>query len=47
MFAQLVTETILGALTGYITNDTAIRSLFKPNGVIEKTRAGRGIIFNL
>ena len=38
MFAQLVTETILGALTGYITNDTAIRSLFKPNGVIEKTR---------
>jgi len=38
MFAQLITETILGALTGYITNDTAIRSLFKPNGVIEKTR---------
>ena len=38
MISQLITETILGALTGYITNDTAIRSLFKPNGIIEKTR---------
>ena len=38
MLSQLITETILGALTGYITNDTAIRSLFKPNGVIEQTR---------
>ncbi len=38
MLAQLLTETLLGALTGYITNDTAIRSLFRPGGVIEKTR---------
>ena len=38
MLAQLLTETIFGALTGYITNDTAIRSLFQPGGVIEKTR---------
>ncbi|MBO4948901.1 MAG: DUF445 family protein, partial [Peptococcaceae bacterium] len=38
MLAQLITETVLGALTGYITNDTAIRSLFKPDGVIEQTR---------
>ena len=38
MLTQLITETVLGALTGYITNDTAIRSLFKPNGVIEQTR---------
>ena len=38
MLTQLITETLLGALTGYITNDTAIRSLFKPNGVIEQTR---------
>jgi len=38
MLTQLITETLLGALTGYVTNDTAIRSLFKPDGVIEKTR---------
>lgn len=38
MLTQLLTETILGALTGYLTNDTAIRSLFQKNGVIEKTR---------
>lgn len=38
MLTQLLTETILGAITGYITNDTAIRSLFRPGGVIEQTR---------
>ena len=38
MLAQLLTETLFGALTGYITNDTAIRSMFQPGGVIEKTR---------
>ncbi len=38
MLTQLITETILGAMTGYITNDTAIRTLFKPNGIIEQTR---------
>ncbi len=38
MLMQMLTETLLGALTGYMTNDTAIRSLFKPGGVIEKTR---------
>ena len=38
MLAQMLTEIFFGALTGYITNDTAIRSLFQPGGVIEKTR---------
>ena len=38
MLMQLLTETLFGALTGYMTNDTAIRSLFKPGGVIEQTR---------
>lgn len=38
MLAQLLTETVLGAMTGYVTNDTAIRSMFRPGGVIEKTR---------
>ena len=38
MLTQMVTETLLGALTGYVTNHTAIRSLFQPGGVIEKTR---------
>ncbi len=38
MLAQMLTEVFFGALTGYITNDTAIRSLFQPGGVIEKTR---------
>ena len=34
----MITETLLGALTGYVTNHTAIRSLFQPGGVIEHTR---------
>lgn len=38
ILSQIITETILGAMTGYITNDVAIRSLFKKGGVIEKTR---------
>lgn len=38
MLTQMITETLLGALTGYVTNNTAIRSLFQPGGVIEKTR---------
>ena len=38
MLVQMLTEIFFGALTGYITNDTAIRSLFQPGGVIEKTR---------
>ena len=38
MLAQMLTETLLGALTGYVTNNTAIRSLFQPGGVVEKTR---------
>ena len=38
MLAQMLTETVLGALTGYVTNNTAIRSLFQPGGVVEKTR---------
>ena len=38
MLTQLITETLLGALTGYVTNHTAIRSLFQPGGVIEQTR---------
>ena len=44
MLTQLITETLLGALTGYITNDTAIRSLFKPDGVIEQTELVREVI---
>ena len=38
MLTQMITETLLGALTGYVTNHTAIRSLFQPGGVIEHTR---------
>ena len=38
MLVQMLTEIFFGALTGYMTNDTAIRSLFQPGGVIEKTR---------
>ena len=38
MFTQLITEPIMGAITGYITNHTAIRSLFQPGGMIEKTQ---------
>ena len=34
MLTQMITETLLGALTGYVTNHTAIRSLFQPGGVI-------------
>ena len=35
---MIVVETILGALTGYFTNDIAIRHLFKKNGVVSKER---------
>lgn len=36
----ILTETILGALTGYVTNDVAVRQLFRPGGIIEKERRG-------
>ena len=39
MIAALLTEIFFGGLTGYITNDVAIKTLFKPGGTIEKTRA--------
>ena len=38
MLMQMIVETLLGALTGYVTNHTAIRSLFRPGGVVEQTR---------
>lgn len=36
---MLAIETILGALTGYFTNDLAIRQLFAKNGVVVHERA--------
>jgi uncharacterized membrane protein YheB (UPF0754 family) len=36
---MIIVETILGALTGYFTNDLAIRHLFRKNGVVVKERA--------
>ena len=36
---MLAIETILGALTGYFTNDIAIRQLFAKNGVVVRERA--------
>ena len=38
MLANLIIETIFGALAGYVTNDVAIKTLFKPGGTIEKNR---------
>ena len=38
MMEQLLLETFFGALTGYVTNDVAIKGLFKKGGVVEKTR---------
>ena len=38
MIEQLLLETFFGALTGYVTNDVAIKGLFKKGGVVEKTR---------
>ena len=38
MIVDLLFETFFGALTGYVTNDIAIKTLFKPGGTIEKTR---------
>ena len=35
---MLAIETILGALTGYFTNDIAIRQLFAKNGVVVRER---------
>lgn len=35
---MLVVETILGALTGYLTNDIAIRQLFSKNGIVVRER---------
>lgn len=35
----ILIETILGSLTGYVTNDVALRQLFKAGGVVEKERA--------
>lgn len=39
MLGQVLMETFLGALTGYLTNDVAIKGLFKKGGVVEKTRS--------
>lgn len=39
MFTVL-TETVLGALTGYVTNDIATRQLFRPGGIVEREREG-------
>lgn len=36
---MLAIETLLGALTGYFTNDIAIRQLFAKNGVVVRERA--------
>lgn len=36
---MLAIETILGALTGYFTNDIAIRQLFAKNGMVVRERA--------
>ena len=38
MIEQLLLETFFGGLTGYVTNDVAIKGLFKKGGVVEKTR---------
>lgn len=35
---MLAVETILGALTGYLTNDIAIRQLFSKNGIVVRER---------
>lgn len=34
----ILTETVLGALTGYVTNDIATRQLFRRGGIIERER---------
>lgn len=38
MIADLLLEAFFGAVTGYVTNDIAIKTLFKPGGTVEKTR---------
>ena len=38
MIADLLLEAFFGAVTGYVTNDIAIKTLFKPGGIVEKTR---------
>ncbi len=38
MIGQIFLEIILGALTGYMTNDVAIKGLFKKGGVVETTK---------
>lgn len=35
---MLAIETLLGALTGYFTNDIAIRQLFSKNGMVVRER---------
>ncbi|MFM9413681.1 hypothetical protein ACKQTC_04795 [Peptococcus simiae] len=37
---HILIETILGGLTGFVTNDIAVRQLFRPGGIIEKERDG-------
>ncbi len=36
----ILTETVLGALTGYVTNDIATRQLFRRGGIVEREREG-------
>ena len=35
MLEQVLIETTLGALTGYVTNDIALKQLFRDGGFIE------------
>lgn len=38
MVSQMLLEVFMGGLTGYLTNDWAIKGLFKKGGVVEQTR---------
>lgn len=38
MIEQVITECLLGALTGYVTNDIALKQLFRDGGIVEKEK---------
>ena len=38
MLEQVLIETVLGALTGYVTNDIALKQLFRDGGFIEQEK---------
>ena len=38
MLEQILIESLLGAITGYVTNDIALKQLFRDGGVIEKEK---------